>query len=353
MEYFQPLRGRIPFPLMQRFCVQKGLPTAQGWDKLKVKIDEEISTGIGRENDVAEKLEEIFRETLTIGNRAMRFFRLEADDSSRIGAILSAAEPPPTSDFQGNYPKPLDVQELSALSNDLVLCEVIRESATATTLIFCGKRFVEERVPRNSADMDQNLLNSFGWGGYDEVVLIKRRYVQSYEVIRCDTATGIVELRVEDHKGIDAATSLQQLQHKLNALLAPALNYDAQLIHPINLFPAINGIYSAQEGKVVELGFFTDSGSAKHEKMRASGLDLRLEPFHAAGKLGVNGVLNPFRLGVRWQDQQNKPYGEIILPGSIRQLSNATPYLEHAVFLSVASEAHMTSLITKLVGYIP
>lgn len=354
LEFFDPIRARLPFPLMQAHCSANDLPTAQGWDKLLVKLAEECQLGAARATQVSEALGTIFRETISVGTRAVRIFRLPPDEAPQIAACLAACMPE-VSPFLATYPKPIASNELATLPSGVFLCDVGEpEQDGSRTLVFCGRRVLEEREARTRAQVGNEALNQFGWEQYDEFVFVRRRYVQSFEIARVDVGRGLLELRVEDHSGVDSGSALQQLQVKVNGLLAAHFGMQHQLITPINLFPAIKSLYDDQAaGIVVELGFTTDTGSSKHEKMRSSRADLRQELFHVGGKAAVNGILTPFRIAVRWADDVQRTHEEVLLPGSIRMLSSAHPHLDHMVLSGALTEAKMQVTLQRVVDHLP
>ncbi|WP_141100848.1 hypothetical protein [Roseateles aquatilis] len=354
MEFFDPIRARLPFPLMQEHCSINNLPTAQGWDKLLVKLEEEIQISAARSAQIDQALATIFRETISVGTRAVKVFRLPPDEAPLIAARL-AEFAPEDSPFMATYPRPIDSNELAVMPAGVFLCDVGRpEQDGSTTLVFCGRRILEEREARTRAQLGDAAVNQFGWGQYDEFVFVRRRYVQSFEIVRVDVTRALLELRVEDHSGVDSGSALEQLQVKVNGLLAPHFGMQLQLVNPINLFPAIKALYDDQAaGIVVELGFTTDTGSSKHEKMRSSRADLRLEQFHVGGKAAVNGILTPFRVAVRWAEEGQRTQEEVLLPGSIRMLGSAHPYLDHMVLSGALTEAKMQATLQRVVDHLP
>jgi hypothetical protein len=357
MIYFDPLRARIPFPLMQEYCTQKGLPSARGWDLLRVKLDEESDGNTARAAEIAVSLEEIFKEAITLGARAVKVFQVKEElRSSYLDALVAVC--PEESDYLESYPRPLSAEQLAAVTSDLKVCAVKpADDGRSVHIVLCGRRMVEIKEPRTRADIGTDAINEFGWEQYDEFILIRRRFVQSYEVVRFDVSTGILELRAEDHSGTDTVLALQALQDKSNELLVRALGNQVHLALCQNLFPAIRAIYDTpNEGIVVELGFTTATGSAKHEKMRANRADLRTELFHVGGKNAINGALTPFRIAVRWLAGAQRGQSlqeEVLLPGSIRQLGGGMPFLDHMVLSGALSEPMMQALVARVLAHLP
>jgi len=352
VNYFHQLKARLPFPIMRERCVRHCLPTARGWDKLQEKLEEEVRADAQRSIEIENVLEQIFRETLTLGPRGVQVFRLPEELSENVCTYLAGLRPEATPYLAG-YPRPLSEAQLRDVSAGYFLSNV-QNSDSATTLVFCSRRLIEERESRSRSQMSDTAINNFGWQEYDEFVLIKRRNIQCFEVVRVDKERRLVEIRVEMHAGGDVAVALNDVKSKVNSFLAARFGIEVQLINPLNLFPAIQPLYAdTSEGIVVELGFTTATGSAKHEKMRASGADLRNETYHVGGKAAISGALTPFRLAVRWIGDGEHATEEVLLPGSIRQLGAAMPYLDHMEITGVASEARMEALSQKVVSHIP
>ncbi|MDN3577073.1 hypothetical protein QWZ03_09880 [Chitinimonas viridis] len=347
LDYFFHLRSRLPFPVMQEYCSRLELPTAQGWDKLEDKF-----TDLHRHDPerIDELLAQIFREALPVGERAVQLYALTVEDISRFRPLLEAIHTQQDSIYMDSYPAPLEQDQLATVPDGLVLCEVSRVD-DVVSLVFCTRRIQEDREPRTRDEIGNAAVQQFGWQDYDEFVFIRRRYIQCYEVVRFDLTNRIVEVRVEEKTGVDTSGSMNQVRVALDHLLMVP-NNPSSLPLPVNFFPAIRSMYNAEsEGIVVELGFTTETGSAKHEKMRRQGSDLRDEPFHVGGSAAIQGALTPFRIAIRWSAEHGVP-GEVILPGSIRQLGNPMPRLDYLILKNAHSEAVTRACIDRVVRHL-
>ena len=67
----------------------------------------------------------------------------------------------------------------------------------------------------------------------------------------------------------------------------------------------------------------------------------------------MGGVITPYRVAVRWTEGDQRVPEEALLPGSIRQLGNGTPYLDHAVLSGALTEDRMQVLTERIVKYLP
>lgn len=357
MEYFDYLKARIPFPLMQEHCARKALPTAKGWEPLKAKLLEVSNGSQALTAELTKKLQSIFEETISVGTRAVKIFQVdEAHRDSYYNALAACARE--ASEYLNAYPRPLSTEQLVAQGPELRVCRVSREDeGVSIQIVLCGRRIIEIKEPRSRSDIGDAAINQFGWQQYDEFIFIRRKFVQSFEIVRFNRASGNLELRVEDHSGADTPLAMQAVQEKANSILEHGLGSGNHLARCRDLFSAIRAIYdNPNEGIVVELGFTTATGSAKHEKMRANRTDLRTELFHAGGKAAINGALTPFRIAVRWPVAGQRGHAlqeEVLLPGSIRQLASGSPFLDHMVLSGVLTESMMQALVARVMAYLP
>lgn len=344
-QLFEAVRARLTLSTAMVLGGKLGLPKANTWHKFKEALIEAVKIDPASASDLNAALGKLLQNTISAGDRAVSLFRVAPARASAIAAALSKAGIP-ASPYSASYPYPLPQAALKPLGDELFLSE-LRPMGNGITAIFNGRRLIEEREERSAQFVDPAALTKIGWTDFDEFVLVKRRHVQTYEVVHVDTTTGLIELRVEEHQGVRASESLLQLQAGLNTILSSAAL--TPLNGPVNLFPAIKGLYDdATQGVVVELGFTTLTGSAKHEKMRAHRKDLRAELFHVGGKKAVSGHLSPFRVAVRWQ----APSGvleELMLPGSMRQLAKGvSATLEHALLLGTLDEGAVRRCVQRL-----
>lgn len=351
MDYLSLLKNRLTLRGMQRYCAKHGIPTATGWDRLHEKFEIEKRKGVSEAREMDKTLQDIYLSTLTLGNRAVRLFEVPEEEVKTIFEIFSTLQPEESA-YAETYPLPLSGMALKGAPEGLFLSEV-RLEGEALSLIYCGRRTVEEREPRRRDEISKAAIHQFGWDEYDEFIFIKYNSIQVYEVIRVDLNRKLVELRAEDHTGVDVTESINELQVKAGEILVSIPNDRINFIHPVNIFPAISSIYRDEaEGVVIDLGFTTATGSSKHEKMTRSKTDLREELFHVGGKAAIGGALTPFKIAVRWKGDENRPDEFAILPGSIRQLGSAHPQLNHFVLRGPVTEEHMRERVDRVMAHV-
>lgn len=358
MEYpvsiFESIKNRTSLPVFQAHCRMNNLPTSASWEKLKEKLDEEISRSPARKKEIESSLAKIYKETLSLGKRAVKLFKIDKEKSEQVFNILASLKPEQSA-YLENFPQPADLDMLANLTADAYLCQTnISDEEKIVTNIFCSKRSFIEKEERKREDIGSDAINEFGWQNYDEFIFIKRRYSQCFEYVRFNKETCILEVIVEERSGSDTSEAFNLIQTKINSIFANVVSLDIRLINPVNFFPAINAIYQcATEGIISELGFTTVTGSAKLEKMRITKKDLREEEFHLGGKDAIGGALTPFRVAVRWNVPGQTLQEEALLPGSIRQLGSGVPHLDHVVLSRALTPEAMQDMLARIIKHLP
>jgi len=126
-------------------------------------------------------------------------------------------------------------------------------------------------------------------------------------------------------------------------------------LEPVDLFPAVAGLYDAPDGDVVELGFITDDDSVKHLKARQGKKCLRKDGYHSAGATFVGNALLPFKVAVRWQ-RLLKPglivQPEVLLPGTSRTIYGLNNHLYDCVLRNCLSLRDLHLIQSKLSPHI-
>jgi len=153
-------------------------------------------------------------------------------------------------------------------------------------------------------------------------------------------------------KEIDKA--FYEIINNFNKTVIKATKTNKALVQSINVFQIIDRLYYSDEGKVVELDFATDEGSIKHAKMRKDSVDLRKELFHAGGIDNVSHI-DSYRLLISWDYQlssNSKNTLELLLPGSVKELSQQFSYLGHFYVKNCICIQEYNFIIDKVLSYL-
>ena len=282
---------------------------------------------------------------MIVGERAVQLYCFEG---AEVKTIISEVKKliPADSVFSEKYPLPLTSGGLGSANDSPTFVEIRVNSDDEVMLVFCSKRSYQERDKYSPTQLNEAVRKAFG--SFDELIAIRHTVYQAFDVVVFNPKKERIELRIDQPKLLIAdeiARVMARLIVEVQALVPGA----AHLLQPTtaqNLFPAISEMYlSSKEGKVIDLGFQTHTGSIKHEKMRHSDADLRSEVFHAAGKAAIK-TITPFSITLSWDDVR------LTLPGHFRNLSEPAPYLGYARISSCTTASKFSALINKLVSYL-
>ncbi|WP_436136203.1 hypothetical protein [Acidovorax sp. LjRoot129] len=344
-DMVKTMRGIAPWPVMRAFLKRSGLPVARGWDEVIEKFNELPALERTRAEASVEKF---LTDYHLHGEKWVTFLEVPEHFRDRLSTYLGSLQPEngqATSDF------PLRMADdfLMTEEQDILQLVKVTTQGDVVSLIFSGIAAAERK---DTIYPDQFVTSGIppAFTGYEEIVLIRRQASQYFPVIVFDKAQGLVQALVPSLGNMSAEdVLLTNLTRKINELLVAEFQLDLQLLRNHNLFPAIHNIYmEPTEGTVVELGFQTETGSAKLERMKEH--DLRQEPFHVKGKAAVFNTLLEFRLTVRWE--LNGHNVELMLPGTTRTIAKSPPYaLYRARITGTVDQAEFGHCIAKLLDY--
>lgn len=315
---FHTLRERMPWIVASRLLRRAGLSTAQGWERT-------IERNADLQAPAAEHLlVDALREHALCGEKLTKFYTITDRDKQRIIRSIRDISVP-DSIFRDNFPFFLSEDALQDASPAAHLV-AIQNSDEGIGAVYASKIHVTTRedLPIDDYFDDPQLIRE----RYDEVVGLRYRPVQLFNIIWVPHHNNFIEIRTDYPKGMP-----QEFAHQIQSQfrdIANRLVGDAVLHDPTDLFPLIDAMYEHElEGTVVELGFTTSTASVKNEKMRRTQLDLRQELYHRAGKDALDARIEPFRISIRWSFETDEQIyqPELSLVGTSRgrhTLANAT-----------------------------
>jgi hypothetical protein len=228
------------------------------------------------------------------GEKLTKLYALsEADHKEAIELLLQCSTD--ESAFTKAYPLSLEETSLS----DEISPPVFVHSEKNDDGVGAVFSSVVELVTRETIEIPDTILKAEpAIASYDEIVGLKRKKVQTFHTVWVPHNHHHLEIRTDHPPGMTS-----DLAHGIHASIRSVVNTlcKLKLETPIDLAPLIESMYeSPSEGRVVELGFVTTTGSVKNEKMRTKGTDLRTETYHKYGKAALPTKIEPFRLSLRW-----------------------------------------------------
>ncbi|GGE32391.1 hypothetical protein GCM10007276_07070 [Agaricicola taiwanensis] len=313
------MQARMPFQIAQKILRQLDLDRGMGWEKTVQKIASDDLT-----DEQVSSLEAALREHIFCGEKSVRFFHI-SDDERSLCQSSQFLEPIPESEFRKHYPASVPEDQLAGLPNKPILT-AIETVGEDTAFVFCSVRTQTIREPIRPDQLPTETASDL-FQSYEEIVGLKTKRIQAFDVIWIPGKSKLADARVDQPLGMlgEAAENAHiDLAEAFNKLVGQNI-----FSNPINLFPLIEKMYGDEkEGVVVELGFGTSTASVKQEKMRRQGACLRKESYHVGGKANLPTPIEPYRVSIMWKlplrhDQFSTP--ELSLNSSVRIAGSAMP----------------------------
>lgn len=331
------------------------LSAGRGWDNTIKKLTAEKELEENEKFDSKVKLlQEHYKDFLLVNNKAVELYFLERDSLDKLIDLLTFHQ------FEQNlfhkaYPFPLSEEGLEDVDSTQKLVEIVNTD-DSLIIVFCSKRFFVERSEIDPSELEESTRKELIY--YDKIIGIRENHRQFFDVVILSKHENTIEVRVDittcppskclTSKEVDKA--FYETIQSFNALL----KLKASLDKNANVFPLIDRLYESSEGQVTELGFVTDGGSIKHEKMRKKSTCLRIEPYHDAGKKAVHHI-TPYRLSVSWDSRISVNLNkapELSLPGNVKELSRMPPYLGNFYIKNCICSKDYNFVFDKILSYL-
>ena len=347
LAVIEAIKERTPWPFMREVLKKNGIPPGNGWGLLIANASNTLAGG----STVEEFIRKFHREILISGERYVKLYELEQSHVSLLEAKLRQATPH-RSEFSAKYPLPLVNQVLKGMDEAPTLVDVRHYSNGDCCLVYCSSRSYEHRERYDYRQLGKEVQNVYK--GIDQLITIERRYFQAYDVVFFRKSLMRLELCI-DQPGRGGVKVAERAVNRLLPLLC-AQSSTFEIVfqrQPLNLFPAIAGIYRTPgEGTVKTLSFRTLTGSTKTEKMQSDNDDLRREDFHSAGAQAVGNQIRPYEIEVDFTFPGTKDFASVVLAAPMRELSADPANLHHCFVITEHGGA--TSLaLNKVVKYLP
>ncbi|MFM2313553.1 MAG: hypothetical protein RLZZ04_2829 [Cyanobacteriota bacterium] len=358
-QIVEGFRQRGSWTKIQGIFKMCNLSTGRGWEETTKKLINEQD--LNQDENFSKKVDQLFsyyNNFLLVSNKAVKLYSREREIINKWIVSFKSHEPEDNL-FHEVYPFPLSKTRLNDLDESQKLVEIIDDD-DKLVIIFCTKRFAIEKTEIDTHQLQEGarkeLIN------YDKVIGEKRTYYQYFDIVVLSKKENFIEVRVDittsspfkylSSKDTDKA--FYQTISSFNKLLREIVKTKESLHTSTNVFPLIDRLYESDEGKVIELGFVTDGGSTKHEKMRKNSSCLRIEPYHDAGKRAIDHI-TPYRLAVSW-DVENldnfKNTLELSLPGNVKELSEVPADLGRFLIKNCICLEDYNFVLNKVLTYL-
>lgn len=297
----ESLRSRVPWPVMSQIFKGRAIDKGRGWTDTIPKLVSYAAESDENQQQLEGILSSALADHIFAGEKTVSFFKLDADLCTRLAQGLEGYEVSESA-FRNSFPCVLIGEELESQGDEPVLCK--KENCDGSVVLtFCSKRLITERIEIQIEELDQDYARQCGLTEYQEIIGIKTHTKQFFDVVVVDPLTASVEIRVDSGRGLTSEfkqKSFRRVVDSLNSLSTECLGEEFELPLAENVFHLIDRLYRSDEGRVCELGFTTEGGSIKHEKMRRRSECLRQEVYHQAGAQAVDGNIAPYRIATTW-----------------------------------------------------
>ncbi len=316
------IQERIPYNQFRALLKKVELPPSNGWDNTFKKIRQEVESEAENIEEKIEKLLLAYREHLLVGEKAVKFFKIKP---SLIQSLLNQAEGLKYDEcpFTQAFPFFLDDENSNNVHpSNLYFIKKLKHT-NGLALIFFSKKYFQEKQSLDVSTINDSLTREY-FDQFQEVYGLKQNIKQFADIVFINKKENLVEYRLDIRNfSRDERKKGFGLIHKKFVNLFPSIDFSERTFSALNFYPLLNKFYESSEGRVCELGFTTDEGAIKKDRMRFKNTDLRYETFHHAGRKAVT-LITPYKIGVVWEKENYVDENiELIIPGTISLLTQS------------------------------
>lgn len=217
--------------------------------------------------------------------------------------------------------------------------------------LFTAARSYVKSVPVPASD-----LKPAAAAGFERIVGYKNIVIQAYDAIWLPPVGDFVVLAADfPAEGPKQSFPLDGAAF-LTATVRQMLGRPVQ---KANFWHAIDGLYLAPDGKLVDYGFSAGGQSVNHHRARRrTSVCLRKAVYDAAGAAAVKAsgkALELFKLAMQWSVKH--PDGvhtdpEVLVPGAAKDLNKAGAVVDHCVVRDCLTTRDLSLIVSKLQPHI-
>lgn len=331
------IRARAPWQSAGRpMLLAAGFTIHQGYEKT-------INTALKERPDAARngRLSLALVEHLIAGEKRIRFVKLKPGERSTLQAWV-ATKRIAANELTNAFPGVASTSSLAKFQNQppSSVGSIALQSGIAA--LFTAARSYEDRVEVPRSQLKDGVATY-----YDKLIGVRQTMVQTYDAIWIPPA-GDFACIVTDMPGGVPKQFPEESEAYLQAQLRQKLGRQIEFY---NLWKAIDGLYAAPDGRLVDYGFSVAGQSVNHHKSRKRGQCLRKAVYDSAGAAAVGDDLELFKVALQWtvRDKEgNETNPEILLPGMAADLNRPNPIVGHAIFRDGLSSNDLEFVAQKL-----
>lgn len=297
-----------------------------------------------REDEREILLKDALIEHVVAGEKLIRLIKLHRDEKKKIQSWIAAKRQTknPLSDAFPGVASNSDIADHQGKG----LCSVGSvELQSGIAAIYTSSRGYLDRV-----DISPAALTGAKAGDYEKIVGLKRVFIQAYDVIWIPEDGDFVCLATDFPRKVPSQFA-DAAQNELQAQVRRKLDRPLEFV---NFWPAVDGLYGAVGGKLVDYGFSVAGKSVNHHKARRRSECLRKAVYDAAGATAVGDDLQLFKVAMQWSvDHEGGLISEpeVVIPGVAADLNRANVKVDHVVLRDGLSSRDLDFVLSKLLPH--
>jgi hypothetical protein len=294
----------------------------------------------GREDQLTAAL----KEHLVAGEKLVRIAKLRRDEAAKIRQWISGKRRT-SNTLTDAFPGVASNAEVRAHMSSPLFSVGALELEKGTAALFTASRWYLDRVEIPVASLKASAAE-----GFEKLIGVQRIFRQTYDAIWMPESGNYACVCTDFPQGAPrkfADTSQAALITHLRTELGRAAEF-------YNLWPAVDGLYEAPDGKLVDYGFVVAGQSVNHHKARRRADCLRTAVYDAAGAAAVGDDLLLFKVAMQWTLKRGKTLisPELLLPGTAADLNKPNAVNTDAVIRNCLTSRDLDFVVSKLLPHI-
>lgn len=292
------------------------------------------------------KLADALQEHLVAGEKLVRVVRLTKAERTAVETWIMAKRKSSSSALVDAFPGVApDADRRAAATSPPASVGHVALSAGRAALFTSVRSYLDREV------ISPSQLKAGVADGYEHIYAMRRLYLQTYDAIWLPPSFDVCCLAADLPAGVPSGFA-RDSQIAMEAELRKVLG---RPINASNLWPAVDGLYRSNEGRLVDHGFVNNKEAVKHHTGRRGAQSLRDDEYDKAGAAAVGDDLLTFKVAIAWAragTTSRKAQPEILLPGKAAMLHVANAHLDHAVIRNCLNTRDLEFVLSRLLPHL-
>lgn len=336
------LKKKVPFKQFQKFLKANDIKSSIGYDKTVEKIYQAIDEGKINREEFESKTMEFVRNYIIFGQKVVYSYKFKPEE---IQILVNTITIDYQTQDQIGKPENLTIwnqTELGDIPWNSSQLRAIFDLDALKCLIFSARHSINERVNLN---LDQLRTNQ----GFSELYGVKKIEYQSFDSIIIDTQYNTIDFCLDNYYELTTRNHFNlflELKNRFKMIFNLSNDFFPE---NENFYRFVQKYYSADFGIVKELGFKTETGSVKTERMNVDSDDLRKERYHVGGLQAVEEKITPYSIDIILDNTfTGNPNIRKKIPGKHHNLQYASPKIEFYEFYCVLNALDYSFIKDKM-----